>query len=70
MRKERIKTEMFEDYIKKNTLSRTSFCKLCGISYSTYIKILNQDFDFGISALFKIGKVISAEIYEMFEEIK
>lgn len=70
MKETRIKTEIFEDFIKNNGLSRTRFCKLCGINYKTYLKILNQDFNFDVRALFKIARYIKMEVYQLLEEVE
>ena len=63
-----IKTEILEDYIEKHNLSKTKFCKLCKISPSVLKKIMcNQD-NFYIIALFRIARVIGIEVYQMFED--
>jgi predicted transcriptional regulator len=66
--KNTIKTEIFENYIKENNLSKTKFCKLCKISLSTFKKIMAHEDNFRIIALFKIAKVIKIQVYQMFED--
>lgn len=68
--KERIKTEIFLNYMEKEGLSKTAFCKKCKISYHTLQKILNNDWNFRFTALFRIARVIKVEVYQMFEEVK
>lgn len=68
--KDRIKAEIFLDYMKKEGLSKSAFCKKCKISYTTLQKILNNDWNFGITALFRIARVIKVEVYQMFEEVE
>ena len=63
-----IKTEIFENYMKKNNLSKTAFCKLCKISPSVLKKIMNNQNNFYIIALFRIARVIKMEVYQMFED--
>ena len=61
-----IKTELIENYLKENNLSKTKFCKICKISYSTYKKIMSSDNNFGVIALFRIAKILNIEVYKMF----
>lgn len=63
----KIKTEIFESFIKENNLSTAQFCKMCNISPCTFKKIMNNDFHFCISALFKIEKMIKVQVFQMFE---
>ena len=65
--KYKIKTEIFENFIKENNLSTAQFCKMCKISPCTFKNIMNNDFDFCISALFKIEKVINVQVFQMFK---
>ena len=64
--KNTIKTEIIEKYINENKLSKTKFCKICKISPSTLNKIMTNDDNFGIIALFKIARVIKVQVYQMF----
>lgn len=61
-----IKTEIIEKYMNENKLSKTKFCKKCKISPSTLNKIMTNDDNFGIIALFKIARVIKVHVYQMF----
>lgn len=65
--KAKIKTEIFENFMKENNLSKSQFCKMCKISPSTFKKIMNNDLHFCTSALFKIEKTIKVKIFQMFE---
>ena len=64
--KNTIKTEIIEKYMNENKLSKTKFCKICKISPSTLNKIMTNDDNFGIIALFKIARVIKVQVYQMF----
>ena len=68
MTKRVIKTELIEEYINKNHLSKTAFCKKCKIAPSTLKAILSQSTNVGIVALFKIVRVLNIEICELFYE--
>lgn len=67
MLKDVIKTEIFENYMKEHNLTKTNFCKLCGINVSTFNRIVSRQ-NFRISALFKIAKVIKVEVFKMFKD--
>ena len=64
--KETIKIEIIEKFILEKNISKTKFCKMCKISPNTLNKIMSNDFNFEIIALFKIAKVIKIEVYQMF----
>ena len=64
--KDTIKTELIENFLQENDLSKRQFCKLCNIHYSTLQKILSNDFNFAITALFKISRVIKIPVHKMF----
>ena len=61
-----MKIEMIEDFMTQNKLSKTKFCKICKISVSTLNKILNNQTNVGIVALFKICRVMKIEICNLF----
>ena len=60
-----IKIDLINNYLKERNLSKTQFCKLCKISYSTLTNILNGD-NFRLIALFKIAKILNIEVYQIF----
>ena len=61
-----IKTEIIENYMKEHNLSKTKFCKICKISPSTFNKIMANDRNFGLIALFKIARVMEIYVHLMF----
>lgn len=63
--KDTINVTMIENYRKENNLTKTSFCKLCKISVSTYNKILKGE-NFNATALFKIARVLNVHIHQLF----
>ena len=63
-----IKTEIFENYMEEHNLSKTKFCKICRISPSIFKKIINNQDNFYIIALFRIARVIGIEVYQMFND--
>lgn len=65
--KNEINISIIQDYILKNKLTKTKFCKLCGIRVGIFNKIIKNDLNFGIKSLFKIAKVLNIEIYELFD---
>ena len=64
--KNTIKTELIENFIKDNNLSKSKFCKMCKISQSTLNKIITNSENFKIIALFKIARVLKIQVYQMF----
>lgn len=64
--KNTIKTELIENFIKDNNLSKSKFCKMCKISQSTLDKIMTSNENFRIIALFKIARVLKIEVYQIF----
>lgn len=64
--KNTIKTELIENFIKDNNLSKSKFCKMCKISQSTLNKIMTNSENFRIIALFKIARVLKIQVYQMF----
>ena len=64
--KNTIKVELIENFIKDNNLSKSKFCKMCKISQSTLNKIITNNENFRIIALFKIARVLKIEVYQMF----
>ena len=64
--KNTIKTELIENFIKENNLSKSKFCEMCKISQSTLNKIMTSNENFRIIALFKIARVLKIQVYQMF----
>ena len=61
-----IKTEIIENYLKENNISKYKFCKLCNVSRNIFDKIMANDTNFGIKALFKIARILNIEAHELF----
>ena len=66
--KNTIKTELIENFIKENNLSKSKFCKMCKISQSTLNKIMTNSENLRIVALFKIARVLKIKVYQMFNK--
>ena len=60
-----IKTELIENYLKENKLTKAQFCKICNISPSTFKRIMSNG-NFRINALFKVARVIEIKFYQIF----
>ena len=54
---QKINVELISNFINKNNLTKTKFCKLCGISLKTLNKFYNNDFSLTIPQLIKVLKV-------------
>lgn len=59
-------TITIRDYVLKNHLSKSEFCKRCSISTDTYDKIFKQDVNINITALFKIAREMNIRICDLF----
>ena len=59
------KNELIEDFIKQRGWSINKFCKECNIGYKVYKKIINQQLNFRLSALFKIAKVMRVHVCQL-----
>ena len=64
--KDLIKAEIIERYLQENNISKTKFCKLCKINIKTLNKILSNNTNFELIALFRIANVINVQVYQMF----
>ena len=60
------KIKIIENFMLENKISKTKFCKLCKISIRTLNKIMSNNDDFRIIALFKIARVIKVQVHQMF----
>lgn len=61
-----INTDLIKNYMKENRLTKTEFCKLCGLSKSSLNKVLNGNLNIYISTLFKVSKAINVKFSEIF----
>ena len=59
------KTHLIKNFIKKNKWSITRFCKECRIGLDVYKKIIAQKLNFGITALFRVARVIGVQVCEL-----
>ncbi len=64
MKNLRYNHQLFLDYMRKNNLTKTEFCKLCGINKSTLSNIFNNKNVRLISAL-KIADTIKTSLHSM-----
>ncbi|MBQ8374121.1 MAG: helix-turn-helix transcriptional regulator [Clostridia bacterium] len=61
-----INLQLINDFMQKQNLSKTKFCKLCKISPITFNKIVSGNTRFYITALWKIARVMKIRIHELF----
>lgn len=60
-----IKTELINNYLKENKLSKSKFCEPCKIYPSTLKRILNNE-NVSLISVFKVSKVLKVKIHQMF----
>lgn len=53
------------DFMKKNNLTKTGFCKLCGISIGVLHKLEKGQTNFNSLAMIKIAKVTGLKISDI-----
>ena len=62
-----IRTELIENYISENGLSKTQFCKLCKISVSTLNRVLNGE-NVNLTSIFRIAKTMKVELRQIVKQ--
>lgn len=60
-----VKTELIEEYLRENKLSKAKFCKNCKISPTTLTRILNNQ-NVSLLAVFRITRVLGIYLNEIF----
>ncbi len=63
------KSEIIENYIKENLMSKASFARKCGISKSTLYKVLRNE-GVKLITIFKIGDYMKIKITDWFDDKK
>ncbi len=61
------KKELIARYLNANKISKTKFCKLCGISLCTLEKVINNN-NYRINALFKVAKLVKVQVNQLFSK--
>lgn len=61
-----INTKLISNYIAEHNLTIVQFCKQCGISTTTYYKVMANECAFGLNTLFKIAKSMRVQICQLF----
>jgi len=61
------KTEIIENYLKENKISKTKFCKLCGITLRTFMRVMNNE-NYRVNTLFKIARVLKLQVHKLFRK--
>lgn len=62
-----IKTELIEEFLKEKEWSKSEFCRQCKISYKTFQKIMSNDYNFDLRALFRVCRIMGVDIYKIFK---
>ena len=67
MKKPIINSELIKNYLEKNNITVTEFCKTCKLSKLTFFKILsNITLDYDIRYLYRIAKAMGCDICDIF----
>ncbi|MBR2614659.1 MAG: helix-turn-helix transcriptional regulator [Clostridia bacterium] len=65
--KNAINNKIIYDFMKKENLTKTQFCKKCNISLFTFNKLVSQQTNFSLTTIFKIARVMNVSIKDFFE---
>lgn len=65
--KTEINAELIKNFMTKNKISKTRFCRICHISPGTLKKIMNNEKNFNIVALFRIARFMGLKVIELFK---
>ena len=61
-------TERIDNYLKENNLSKTKFCKQCGVSYSVFNKLYKSDLKIKITSLRKIANCLGVSVITLLQD--
>ena len=61
-----INKSLILNYIEEKKITISKFCDICGISKTTYYKIINGK-NFVLLAIFKIARVIKVPVHNFFK---
>ena len=64
--KGKLNINLIFEFLNKNRLTKTEFCRQCKISPSTFYRIIKGK-DFRLDALFKIAKIMNLKLHQFFE---
>jgi len=59
------RTDLIDNYLLDNNLTKKQFCEKCKISYATLHKMYNQDASVSIISSFKVLRVMRIECYKL-----
>lgn len=59
------RTELIENFRKENGWSISRFFNECKIGIDVYYKIINQQLNFRLTALFKIARIMKVHVYQL-----
>ena len=60
-----IETQVIENYLIKNNLSKAKFCRLNNFSLSTLNNILKNNLHIKITELTKLARIMKVEVIEL-----
>ena len=63
----KIKTQLIDEFLKEKSISKSQFCKICKISYSSLQKIYSQNFGVYITTIFRVIRDLNIEPKNFFE---
>lgn len=67
--KNKINGKIISDYLQKNNIPKTAFCKRCGISAPTLYRIINGKSSCKLLTLFKIARNMNCTITDLHKKL-
>ena len=61
----KINTRLITVFMAENNLNITEFCKLCGICYGSFKKIMSGELNYLYKALFSIAQVMNVNMFDL-----
>ena len=55
----------FKNYISKNKITKTAFCKMCGLSIYQLNKLLTKKLDLPLEEVMRIAKIMQTPAYKL-----
>ncbi len=59
------RTDLIDNYLLDNNLTKKQFCEKCKISYQTLQKIYNQDASVSLISSLKVSNAMKIECYKL-----
>ena len=66
----KLNINLIENFIKEKKITKTKFCKMCKISYSVYLKIMQNNLKIRLINIIKIANLLDLKIEKLVCKLK